>query len=82
MSAKQENLSKLPTDKKKELLTERLKSIFDFADQETATFREKLFSHYERLNIFPQTQGTLDASVKALVNMWRSKNGNSPSVQP
>jgi hypothetical protein len=81
MSSKVENLSALSPEKKQQLLKERIKFVFDLADQDATKYSAQLYSHYERLKIFPQSIGTLDVSIKALINMWKTKGENSPSQQ-
>ncbi|MDB5037394.1 MAG: hypothetical protein JWQ35_922 [Bacteriovoracaceae bacterium] len=65
----EKDLSKLSSTEVQALLLERIQNSLDLDSKKAAAYAEKLYMHYKRLNVFPKTMGTLDASVKALVRV-------------
>jgi hypothetical protein len=65
-----QDLSKLSAAEIQNLISERLTALLEFSPERSKSYAQKLFEHYKRLNVFPKTPGTLDASIKALIALW------------
>jgi hypothetical protein len=64
------DLSKLSEAEAKSLLSERLRALLEHSPDKTKIYSERLLTHYRKLNVFPKSLGTLDASIRALVGIW------------
>lgn len=67
----EKDLTKLSQTEATALYSERIQMLFKLNPDEAKSYAERLYQHYKRLNNFPLTVPTLDASAKVLIKMWK-----------
>lgn len=65
------NLDKLPPQEAQSLMADRLRNLLDLSPENARKMASDFYTHYSKFKIFPQTEGTLDASLRALAKAYK-----------